>query len=92
MPDWGSPSPFDGEEASDIVASTFSAPADAVEVERWNGPLVTLSAVNEAAAFLRVNGMSSAAAHAAASALTLPLTLTMRGCVVYARNASSSAQ
>jgi hypothetical protein len=55
-----------------------------VEADRWDGPLVTLSSAAEVAAWLRVHGLSSGAAAAAAAALDLPLTLTVRGCVVYA--------
>jgi hypothetical protein len=58
-----------------------------VEVERWDGHLNILSAAAHAAGFPRVNGMSDAEAAAAASTLDLPLTLTMRGCFVYATKA-----
>ncbi len=84
LPDWGSSSPFDGEDAPDVVASVFSARGDVIQVERWDAPLLTLSAADEAAAFLRVHGLSSAAAQQAAATLDLPLSLTMRGCLVYA--------
>jgi SAM-dependent methyltransferase len=87
LPDWGSSSPFDGEDAPAIVASVFSDPGDVVEVDRWDAPLLTLSAAEEAAAFLRVHGMSDAAAHQASATLDLPITLTMRGCFVYATKA-----
>jgi SAM-dependent methyltransferase len=87
LPDWGNSSPFDGEDAPDIVASVFSAPGDVVEVERWDAPLLTLSAADQAAAFLRVHGLSNAAAQQAAATLDLPLALTMRGCLVYATKA-----
>jgi hypothetical protein len=52
-----------------------------VQADRWDGPLVTLSSAADAAAWLRVHGLS---AGAAAATLDLPLTLTVRGCVVYA--------
>jgi len=87
LPRWGARSTFDGEDAGAIVASVFSAPGDRVEVERWDDPLVTLWAVGHAAGFLRVHGMSDAEAAATASTLDLPLTLTMRGCFVYATKA-----
>jgi SAM-dependent methyltransferase len=88
VPGWGSRSPFDGEDAEPAVASVFNAPADVVQVERWDGPLVTLTDVDYAAAFLRVSGMSAAAARRSAAALDLPLVLTMRGCFVYATKAA----
>ena len=89
VPDWGTASPFDGEEAPDIVASVFSPTAgDAIAVEPWDGPLVTLSGPDHAAGFLRVHGLGEQAARAAAATLDLPLTLTMRGCIVYATRAA----
>jgi hypothetical protein len=86
-PGWGAGSPFDGEDAAAIVASVFSVPGDRVEVERWDAPLLTLETAGHAASFLRVHGMSAAGARDAARKLDLPLTLTMRGCVVYATKA-----
>jgi hypothetical protein len=88
LPDWGSSSPFDGEDAPAIVASVFSDIGDVVEVDRWDAPLLTLSAAEEATAFLRVHGLANAAAQRAAARLDLPLTLTMRGCFVYATKAT----
>ena len=91
LPGWGSSSPFDGEDAPAVVASVFSAPGDLVEVERWDAPLVTLSAADHAAAFLRIHGMSDAAAHRTAATLDLPLVLTMRGCFVFATKANQTS-
>lgn len=88
VPGWGAASPFDGEDAEAIVASVFAAPGDTVQAERWDGPLVTLSSVPDAVACLRVYGLSEAAAADTAATLDLPLTLTKRGCVVYATRAA----
>ena len=87
LPHWGAHSAFDGEDAAAIVTSVFSAPGDQVEAERWDGHLNTLSAAAHAAGFLRIHGMSDAEASAAASTLDLPVTLTMRGCIIYATKA-----
>jgi SAM-dependent methyltransferase len=87
LPHWGARSSFDGEDAAAIVTSVFSAAGDRVEAERWDGHLNTLSAAADAAGFLRLHGMSGAEAAAAASTLDLPLTLTMRGCIIYATKA-----
>jgi SAM-dependent methyltransferase len=84
LPGWGAGSTFDAEDAPAIVGSVFSAPGDRLDVARWDGPLSTLSTAGHAAAFLRCHGMSEDAAAGAAARLGLPLTLTMRGCVVYA--------
>jgi hypothetical protein len=84
VPRWGAASTFD---AAAIIASVFGAPGDRVEPGPWDGPLVTLSTPRGAAANLRVYGLSPEAAAAAAATLDLPLTLTTRGCVVYALKA-----
>jgi hypothetical protein len=69
------------------VASVFNSPGDTVEANRWDGPLVTLGWVPDAVACLRLRWLSEAAAAHAAATLHLPLTLTKRGCVVYAAKA-----
>lgn len=88
VPGWGQASTFDGEDAPAIVARAFADSGDQVQVDRWDGPLVTLLSAADAAAWLRVHGLSAAAATAAAATLDLPLTLTARGCVVYATKRS----
>lgn len=87
IPQWGAASTFDGEDAAAIVASVFGARGDTVETDRWDGPLVTLAAPADAVACLRVHRLSETAAAGAAATLDLPLTLTKRGCVVYATKA-----
>jgi hypothetical protein len=84
LPRWGAPSTFDAEDAPAIVGSVFSEPGDRLDVAPWDGPLTTLSSPGHAASFMRCHGMSVRAAACAAATLDLPLTLTMRGCVVYA--------
>jgi SAM-dependent methyltransferase len=84
LPAWGAGSTFDAEDAPGIVGSVFSEPGDRLDVVPWDGPLSTLSTAGHAASFLRCHGMCEEAAARAAAALDLPLTLTMRGCVVYA--------
>ena len=89
IPGWGTGTTFDGEDAEAIVASVFSAPGDTVETDPWDGPLVTLGSAADAAAFLRVHRLGDEAAACVAATLDLPMTLTMRGCVVYATKAES---
>jgi len=84
VPRWGARSTFDAEDASAIVGSVFSEPGDRLDVVPWDGPLTTLTTAGHAASFLRCHGMTEEAAASAAATLDLPLTLTMRGCVVYA--------
>jgi SAM-dependent methyltransferase len=87
IPGWGTGTTFDGEDAEAIVTSVFSAPGDTVETDPWDGPLVTLGSAADAAAFLRVHRLGDEAAADVAATLDLPMTLTMRGCVVYATKA-----
>ena len=75
---------FDGEDAAGIVASVFSVPGDRVEAERSDGPLVTLATAGHAASYPARSRDGAASARDAARGLDLPLTLTMRGCIVYA--------
>jgi len=60
-----------------------------VETDPWDGPLVTLGSAADAIAFLRVHRLSEEAAAGVAATLDLPMTLTMRGCVVYATKAGT---
>jgi hypothetical protein len=87
IPGWGTGTTFDGEDAEAIVASVFGDPGDTVETDRWDGPLVTLGSAADAAAFLRVHRLDEKAAADVAAGLDLPMTLTMRGGVVYATKA-----
>ena len=62
-----------------------------MEADRWDGPLRTLSTDDQAASILRCYGMGDATARDVVAALALPLTLTMRGCVVYATKGGAVA-
>jgi SAM-dependent methyltransferase len=84
IPGWGARSTFDAEDAPAIVGSVFAGPGDRVEVDPWDGPLRTLATPQDAIVMLRCHGMTEEEARRGAAALDLPLTLTMRGCVVYA--------
>jgi SAM-dependent methyltransferase len=84
LPCWGQAGTFDGEESPTIVATAFNGPHDKVEVQKWDAPMHTLTDSAYATAFLRTMGMSEAEASVAANLLELPMTLTMRGCFVYA--------
>ncbi|HEY2549372.1 MAG TPA: class I SAM-dependent methyltransferase [Streptosporangiaceae bacterium] len=87
VPGWGAPTTFDADESPAIVRSVFGQPGDEVSVQRWDAPMHTLTTAEQAAAFLRCYGMGEQAARDAAQRLALPLTLTMRGCFVYATKA-----
>ena len=70
---------FDAEEAADIVSEVFGA--SNVEVERWDAPLVRLSDRDEVAAYARTHLLPPSVVEE----VNPPLTLTKRGCVVWAR-------
>ena len=70
---------FDGEEAEEIVAGVFGAPH--TEVERWDAPLVRLGDRDEIAAYAR----SHLIPPDAVETVEPPVTLTKRGCLVWAR-------
>ena len=84
VPDWGAASTFDGEDAPAIVAEVFAARGDTVAEDRWDGTPIPLSTPADVAARLRIYGLTEEAAAAKAATVHLPLTLTARGCVVYA--------
>jgi hypothetical protein len=81
---WGEAGTFDGEDSPSIVSTVFEGPQDQVEVVRWDAPMHTLTDPAYAAAFLRTMGLSEEKSSVAAGQLELPMTLTMRGCFVYA--------
>ena len=70
---------FDAEEAADVVADVFGG--DATTVERWDAPVVRLHDRAEVAAYARSHLIPADVASAAPA----PITLTKRGCLVWAR-------
>jgi SAM-dependent methyltransferase len=74
------PSPFDAEEAPDLVRKVFAR----VQVETWDAPLVHLPTVQAVEEYLFGRGMNPAECGAAARRLGAPLTVTKRGCLVWA--------
>ncbi len=77
----------------DAVAALYTLyhyddPLRPIREARRDGPLVTLGSAADAAAYLRVHRLEEKAAADAAAGLDLPMTLTMRGCVVYATKAA----
>jgi ubiquinone/menaquinone biosynthesis C-methylase UbiE len=81
LPGWGSGSSFDAENAVDLVSQVF----EVVEVERWDGPYITLPDSAAVAMFLRGRGLTAAASADAAAAYETPMTVTKRGVLVWAR-------
>ena len=70
---------FDAEQAAEIVAEVFGATN--VEVERWDQPMVVLRDEDEVAAYARSHLIPPEAVRSAVA----PVTLTKRGCLVWAR-------
>lgn len=78
-PDGYPPSTFDAEEAPQLVASVFGAPA--VDVQSWDGPFLVLPDRAAVARYARHHYLPAEVAQRVAT----PLTLTKRGCLVWAR-------
>ncbi len=79
VPDGYPPSTFDAEEAPQIVASVFGARA--VEVESWDGPFMVLPDHGAVVTYARHQYLPAEVAERVAT----PVTLTKRGCLVWAR-------
>jgi SAM-dependent methyltransferase len=67
--------PFDAESAPELMAEQF----DAVEVEAWDGPLLTLPDQDAVRDYLIGKGTDAALAADATSQVEVPLTVTKRG-------------
>jgi SAM-dependent methyltransferase len=81
LPNWGEPFSFDAETAPGIVADHFEITA----VVRWDMPAVRLPDTAAVALFLRGRGLSSDDAFRDARSRNTPLTVTKRGCLIWAR-------
>jgi SAM-dependent methyltransferase len=79
VPDGYPRTTFDAEEAADITAEVFGA--EQVEVERWDAPLVRLHDRDEVAAYAHSHLLPATIV----DTVEPPLTLTKRGCLVWAR-------
>lgn len=66
------------QEAPTLVRSVF----DTVEVETWDGPLLTLDTAADAVNALRGQGLAETEARLAARHITTPVDLTKHGCLV----------
>jgi SAM-dependent methyltransferase len=72
------PTTFDAEDAAELVGEVFG---DAnVEVERWDEPMVTLDDREEVIAYARSHLLPADVA----GRVSLPVTLTKRGCLIWA--------
>jgi SAM-dependent methyltransferase len=81
LPAWGEPFSFDAETAPASVAEHFSI----TEVVAWDRPAVRLPDTAAVELFLRGRGLSADEASRQAGSWTTPLTVTKRGCLIWAR-------
>jgi SAM-dependent methyltransferase len=79
LPDWGEPSTFDAEDGERMLRAVF----DDVTVVRWDAPMLPVS--DRAALTLVLRGRGLSEARAAATRLAVPLTVTKRGMLAWAR-------
>jgi hypothetical protein len=75
------PFSFDAENAADMVAERCSI----TEVLRWDTAAVRLADAAAIRLFLRGRGLSESAAVKEAARRRCPLTVTKRGCLIWAR-------
>jgi SAM-dependent methyltransferase len=85
LPGWGEPFSFDAEAAADIVAEQFSI----TEVLRWDTAAVRLADAAATRLFLRGRGLSQSDAAKEAGRRRHPLTVTKRGCLIWAGKVGS---
>jgi SAM-dependent methyltransferase len=83
MPGWGEPFSFDAETAVDLVAEQFLI----TRVLRWDTAVVRLPDVAAVRLFLRGRGLSDVAAAEEADRRRCPLSVTKRGCLIWAQKA-----
>jgi SAM-dependent methyltransferase len=81
LPDWGRPTPFDAEEAAQIVGEVFHV----TQVVSWDQPYVELPDRAAAALYLRGRGLPEREARERAAELPTPMTVTKRGALIWAR-------
>ena len=82
LPGFGVRTPFDAEQAPELVRSVFAN----AEVDAWDGHLLTLRDRDDLATFLRMQMCPPERIPDAVETLTVPLPLTKRGCLVWARS------
>lgn len=75
------PSCFDAEDAPGLVEQVFGA----AETERWDAPLIRLPDAGAVRDYLLARFVPPAAAARAAEEVPVPLTVTKRGALVWAR-------
>ena len=77
------PLTFDAEAAPRLLSRLF----EGVEIERWDAPVLTLPTFASVRDFLVGKGIERSRADEAARTVHLPLSVTKRGCLAFARRA-----
>jgi SAM-dependent methyltransferase len=80
------PLTFDAELAPDLLGELFEEP----EVERWDAPLIELPTAQAVRDYLVGKQVAPVRAQAVAAATELPLSVTKRGALLFARKPSST--
>jgi SAM-dependent methyltransferase len=80
LPGWGEPFSFDAETAPKIISEHFKI----TEVIKWDTPVVRLPDEAAVALFLRGRGLSAEDASLQAGRWNTPLSVTKRGCLIWA--------
>jgi SAM-dependent methyltransferase len=83
LPHWGEPFSFDAETAPEIISDHFTI----TEVITWDTPAVRLHDRAAVALFLRGRGLSADEASLQAGRRNVPMTVTKRGLLIWARRA-----
>ena len=81
LPHWGQPLSFDAENGPACLRQVF----DECEIQHWDAPLVHLPDREALGLYLRGRGLSEHRARTAADTMPIPLTLTKRGMIGFAR-------
>lgn len=82
------PSTFDAEDAPELVGRFFTD----LEIETWDGPYIHLPDLAAVEEYLFGRGMPQAQCRAASATLGAPLSITKRGCLIWAQKAESAAR
>ena len=82
LPGGGQPLSFDAENAAEQVGRFFAITGTLT----WDAPLIGLTTRDDARRYLRGRGLTEAAAARAAGQVGVPVRLTKRGALIWARN------
>jgi SAM-dependent methyltransferase len=81
LPGWGRPLTFDAENAAPQVGRFF----EITGTQSWDAPLIDLASTGDTRRYLRGRGLTEEAASQAAGQVRVPVRLTKRGTLIWAR-------